>query len=113
MRIFSIGRFGAAPLRACQSMFVLRGSAGRCKRDGAMRVGLLMLFIAGLAPLPVVQADTAPLAQAEIEYLLGFVGKSGCEFFRNGTWYKSQSAEAHLRSKYKAVVARWPIDTAE
>ena len=44
-----------------------------------------------------------PAAESpEINHLLGLIENSGCEFFRNGTWYDAQRAAAHLRGKYQA-----------
>lgn len=48
-------------------------------------------------------AALTPFAQREIDHLLGFVEISGCEFLRNGAWYSSERALAHLRSKYAFV----------
>jgi hypothetical protein len=45
--------------------------------------------------------------------LLGFVANSGCEFFRNGSWYDGKKAEAHLRYKYETLATRDRINTAE
>jgi hypothetical protein len=53
------------------------------------------------------------MAQTEINYLLGFVESSGCEFYRNGSWYDSKSAQAHLRYKYEMLAAADRITTAE
>src|SRR6185369_14376451 len=32
-------------------------------------------------------AETPAAVKAEIDHLLTFVGNSGCEFYRNGSWY--------------------------
>jgi hypothetical protein len=40
-----------------------------------------------------------------VEYLLNAIARSGCEFNRNGTWFDSQRASAHLRDKYNGLVA--------
>ncbi|HEY0747847.1 MAG TPA: DUF5329 domain-containing protein [Steroidobacteraceae bacterium] len=60
-------------------------------------------------------ADAAPPATAiqEIDYLLNFVDRSGCQFFRNGAWYDSHGAKSHLRTKYDFLVARDRIHSAE
>jgi hypothetical protein len=55
----------------------------------------------------------APVALAEINYLLDYMGKSGCDFYRNGAWYDSGAAKAHLRFKYDALVQHDQIGTAE
>lgn len=60
-------------------------------------------------------AHAAPpaIAQTEINYLLGFIERSGCMFYRNGSWYGASQAQAHLRSKYDALAAMGRIVTAE
>ena len=71
--------------------------------------GLILVFTL----VPVTRAAPPAMAQAEINHLLGFVGSSGCEFYRNGSWYDSKRAQAHLRSKYQWLAARNQINTAE
>lgn len=39
----------------------------------------------------------------EIQYLLQFIEKSGCDFERNGTVYNSVDARAHIKRKYDYV----------
>jgi hypothetical protein len=60
-------------------------------------------------------AQSAPPAIAvdEINYLLGFIGRSGCRFYRNGSWYDSHRAQSHLRDKYNYLAARDRIKTAD
>jgi hypothetical protein len=71
---------------------------------------LLILVVAMVhVPIAVASAPTAP--QSEVEYLLGFIGMSGCEFFRNGSWHDSKAAQAHLRYKYEALASH--INSAE
>ncbi len=38
---------------------------------------------------------------------------SGCEFYRNGTWYDSKTARAHLQSKYEMLAGSGRINSAE
>jgi hypothetical protein len=73
----------------------------------AITITLIGLGFASLAA-----AATPTTAQAEVEYLLGAVANSGCEFNRNGEWYDSQKASAHLRDKYNALVALGRFVTA-
>ncbi|MGB8328080.1 MAG: DUF5329 domain-containing protein [Steroidobacteraceae bacterium] len=49
----------------------------------------------------------------EINGLLQFVATSGCAFYRNGSWYDSKRAQAHLREKYDWLAAHDLIRTAE
>jgi hypothetical protein len=52
-------------------------------------------------------------ARAEIEHLLAFVAKSGCQFNRNNTWYSSPEASAHLAKKERYLEERGQIASAE
>ncbi len=54
-----------------------------------------------------------PVALTEINYLLDFVGKSGCEFYRNGVWYDSGAAQVPSRYKYDALVITDRSGTAD
>lgn len=74
---------------------------------------LILALIVGLSALPVAAETPATVAQTEIDYLLNFVGSSGCEFYRNGSWYDSQRAEAHLRNKYAMLSSSKGVITAE
>jgi hypothetical protein len=76
-----------------------------------LRIGLICLLV--LAVVPAVRAAPPLIAQAEINYLLDFVESSGCEFYRNGSWYDSKRARAHLQSKYEILAARDRIKTAD
>jgi hypothetical protein len=62
---------------------------------------------------PAVSAQPPTVAQTEINYLLNFVEISGCEFYRNGSWYDSVRAREHLHTKYEYLSARNRIETAE
>jgi hypothetical protein len=72
-------------------------------------VGLLM----AVAALPAARAAPPATAQTEINSLLRFVQTSGCEFYRNGTWFDASRAEAHLREKYQYLVQADRIHSAE
>jgi hypothetical protein len=77
------------------------------------RLPAVLGLILGLALLPIARAAPPAIAQAEINYLLGFVESSGCDFYRNGSWYDSKRAQAHLRYKYEMLAAHDRINTAE
>ena len=51
------------------------------------RPSAVLGLIVALALLSVGRAAPPTTAQTEITYLLGFGANSGCEFFRNGSWY--------------------------
>lgn len=60
---------------------------------------LLPLLLSLYFPLSA-GADPLLSTQLEIDHLLGYVESSRCEFGRNGSWYDSHRALAHLRIKY-------------
>ena len=45
-------------------------------------------------------------ASDEIERLFAYLGKSRCEFARNGTWFTARRAAEHLRSKYDTLLEK-------
>ena len=58
-------------------------------------------------------AGPSTAASAEIQQLLSFVAKSGCQFNRNGTWYPAPEASAHLADKERYLAERGQITSAE
>src|SRR5271165_985812 len=74
---------------------------------------LFAVIMVAMHALPAARAATPTVPEAEINYLLEFIEQSGCDFYRNGTWYDAQQAQAHLRAKYNALAARNEIKTAE
>jgi hypothetical protein len=73
----------------------------------AVLVGLIVS--AGLAAA----AELRERAPGEIAYLFVHLRMSGCEFYRNGSWYDSKRAEAHLRRKYEYLLKKGLVSTAE
>ena len=71
------------------------------------------VLILGLLAAPVARAEPPISVQIEVNFLLGYLEGSGCEFYRNGTWHDSKAAQAHLRDKYKYLVARNLVNTTE
>jgi hypothetical protein len=67
----------------------------------------------GLSLLPAARAEPPAIAQREINYLLGHIEGSGCAFYRNGSWYDSKRAVAHLRGKYEYLADRDLINITE
>jgi hypothetical protein len=80
------------------------------KRVTGWRAGVLVfaMFAAGAA-----MAAPPPQAQHEIDGLIAALGRSGCEFQRNGKWYPAGDAQAHLRRKYDYLRKRDLVDSAE
>lgn len=58
-------------------------------------------------------ARTPPRTRDEVEHLLAYIGNSGCAFGRNGLWYDSARARAHLSAKYAFRAGTDPGDPAE
>jgi hypothetical protein len=76
-------------------------------------VKAILGLILALALVQGAHAGPAPAALAEIKYLLDFVGKSGCQFYRNGVWYDSGEARSHLSYKYDVLADHGQIKTAD
>jgi len=79
----------------------------------SIRLIAVLAMVTGLLYFPVSLAQPVRNASTEINYLLDFVEISGCEFYRNGSWYDSVRAQVHLRNKYDHLSARDRIATAE
>ena len=76
-----------------------------------LTLGWMLIFWLLIAP--VAHAELPANVQIEVNFLLGYIEGSGCEFYRNGSWHDSKTAQAHLRDKYKYLVSRNLIDTTE
>lgn len=70
-------------------------------------------LVAAALCLPGARAETPAKAQKEVDSLLDAIAGSGCEFYRNGSWHDSQAAVAHLRRKYKYLMDRDLVHSAE
>jgi hypothetical protein len=75
---------------------------------------LLALATAGAlcASLPAA-ARQDPHARQEIAHLLDFVGRSGCQFERNGSWHDGAEARAHIERKYRYLLRKQLVGTTE
>ena len=73
---------------------------------------LFVLLAAALLSLPV-HSEPPPAAAREIGELIDALGRSGCEFQRNGSWYPAAKAQEHLRRKYDWLRERDKVGTAE
>jgi Family of unknown function (DUF5329) len=78
-----------------------------------LRLTMGLALIVSLFLLPVARAETPTNVQIEVNFLLGYIEGSGCEFYRNGTWHDSRAAQVHLRDKYKWLGARNLLNTTE
>ena len=78
-----------------------------------IRLKMGPVLILELLLVPAAHAEPPTTVQIEVNFLLGYVESSGCEFYRNGTWHDSKSAQVHLRDKYKYLVAKDLVNTTE
>lgn len=99
------GAQASAPSTACTGGR-RAGGLGRAA-FGAVLACLLVLSAAAAAAAP------PPRAQHEIHALIAALGRSGCQFQRNGRWYPAADAQAHLRKKYDWLRKRDLVDSAE
>jgi hypothetical protein len=73
----------------------------------------LKALAAGLAVAPAARAEPPAIVQQEINYLIGHIGDSGCEFKRNGAWSDAKAAQTHVRGKYDFLARLGMIDTTQ
>jgi hypothetical protein len=73
---------------------------------GAMVMGGALLAQAS-------QGQHATDVQIEVNFLLGYIEGSECEFYRNGIWHDPKAARRHLNDKYLYLKARGLIGSAE
>ena len=71
---------------------------------------LLALSLSFTAPVLALAQPPAGVRE-DVRYLLGFIEKSGCSFYRNGSWSDSKAAEAHVRMKFDYLSDRNEINT--
>lgn len=78
-----------------------------------LRFTMGSVLMLGLLLVPVARAEPPASVQIEVNFLLGYLEGSRCEFYRNGTWHDSKAAQAHLRGKYRYLVASNLVNTTE
>jgi hypothetical protein len=79
-----------------------------------MRGTLIALStVAALGVGAAASAQQDARARQEIAHLLDFVGQSGCQFNRNGSWHDSKAARDHLQEKYDYLQRRKLVPDAK
>jgi hypothetical protein len=78
-----------------------------------LQLKMCSALLLGLLLVPVARAEPPTNVQIEVNFLLGYVEGSGCEFYRNGSWYDSKAAQQHLRDKYQYLMTLNLINTTE
>ena len=58
-------------------------------------------------------ASLTPASRVEIDSLLSRLAASGCQFGRNGSWYTSIEAQAHLRKKLDYLIDKGAVVSTE
>ncbi|MES2673748.1 MAG: DUF5329 domain-containing protein [Pseudomonadota bacterium] len=58
-------------------------------------------------------AEISVTTRDEINHLFSHLASSGCKFNRNGSWYSSAEASAHLKNKYEYLMGKNQITTTE
>lgn len=58
-------------------------------------------------------ADLSAASRVEIDTLLNRLGNSGCQFNRNGSWYNSVDAKAHLTKKLDYLIEKKKVGGTE
>jgi hypothetical protein len=74
-------------------------------RAAALSIGLLLA--------PAAQSAPAVDVKIEVDFLLGYIEQSGCDFYRNGTWHAPAAARKHLSEKYLFLSDRATVRTTE
>ena len=74
---------------------------------------LNLALVAALAAGPSAFAAEDARTRDEVAHLLDYLGHSGCQFNRNGTWYDAQKARAHLEEKYAYLQKRDLVPDAQ
>ncbi len=57
--------------------------------------------------------NVSTTAKVEIEHLLVFLERSGCQFNRNGSWHSAEEAAAHIRKKYTYLAGKKMLTDTE
>lgn len=73
----------------------------------------IVALCAALTSVSAISAEPSATAKQEIQHLFSYLEGSGCEFFRNGTWYDGKAAVVHLQKKYQYLVDKGMVSTAE
>ena len=79
----------------------------------AARAALSVLFLSFGTFTGSARAEIPTVVKAEIEHLVSYVGGSGCEFYRNGSWYDGRQGAEHLQTKLNWLAGRNMIQATQ
>ncbi len=85
------------------------------RHTGFAAMTVLLCSLIGLSLTSMVySAGLSPAYESEIAHLLAYIEGSGCQFYRNGTWYKdAKAAREHVEMKYAYFLKKGRIASAE
>ena len=73
---------------------------------------LFFIFVTILANVSFAD-ELMPATKLEIAHLFSYLQTSGCQFYRNGTWYDSSEAVNHLKKKYQYLLDKGMVASSE
>lgn len=76
-----------------------------------MRIFLLVIVVSFCSAS--FSAGMEDNTEKEIRHLFEYLERSNCEFNRNGSWYSPYEAVKHIETKYRYLINRGLINTAE
>jgi len=79
----------------------------------AARAPFAVLFLSLATFAGSARAEIPTAAKAEIDHLVSYVSGSGCEFYRNGSWYDGKKGAEHLQMKLDWLAGRNMIQAAQ
>ena len=88
----------------------LAKSAARSMKQLALVVAVVLASMGWAGELA---AESTPATKLEVDHLFSYLRESGCQFFRNGTWYSASEAARHLTKKYQYLQEKGLIPSAE
>lgn len=71
------------------------------------------LLLSMVLSVPALGGELSATSKQEIAHLFSYLEKSGCEFYRNGTWAQGQEASAHLQKKYQYLLGKGLLASTE
>ena len=77
------------------------------------KVVLFCLLFGMLISSVALATDPPPPVQSEVTHLFDYIDNSGCQFYRNGSWYDAHQARAHLELKYRYLCRKGQVSCAE
>ena len=72
-----------------------------------LSIAMLVLFSTSYA------ADSKDITGKEIQHLFDYLKNSDCQFNRNGKWYNTEEAMKHINKKYRYLIKKGLINSAE